>query len=54
MVVAVLCELGGRLVGQKPEECAINQKYMQYVLNDMYFDIERVRLVFFYIIISCY
>ena len=54
MVVAVLCELGGRLVGQKPEECAINQKYMQYVLNDMYFDIERVRLHVLYIINGCY
>jgi sterol-4alpha-carboxylate 3-dehydrogenase (decarboxylating) len=42
MLVAGLCELGGRLVGKRPDDCAINRKYMQYVLNDMYFDIERV------------
>ncbi|GAA5935767.1 uncharacterized protein JCM15063_001799 [Sporobolomyces koalae] len=43
MVVARVCELAGALVGKRPEQCAINQKYMQYVLNDMYFDIERAR-----------
>ncbi|GAA5947653.1 hypothetical protein JCM3765_001020 [Sporobolomyces pararoseus] len=43
MLVAGMCELAGRIVGKRPEECAINRKYMQYVLNDMYFDIERAR-----------
>ncbi|GAA5898397.1 uncharacterized protein JCM6883_001011 [Sporobolomyces salmoneus] len=43
MMVAGLCELAGRVVGKRPEECGINRKYMQYVLNDMYFDIERAR-----------
>ncbi|GAA5978517.1 hypothetical protein JCM5350_003128 [Sporobolomyces pararoseus] len=43
MLVAGMCELAGRVVGKRPEECGINRKYMQYVLNDMYFDIERAR-----------
>lgn len=42
MLVAGVCELAGRVVGKRPEDCGINRKYMQYVLNDMYFDIERV------------
>lgn len=44
MLVATLCEWAGRLIGKRPEECAVNRKYMQYVLNDMYFDIERVSI----------
>ncbi|GAA5825976.1 hypothetical protein JCM10212_002484 [Sporobolomyces blumeae] len=43
MAVASVCELAGRVVGKRPEECSINTKYMQYVLNDMYFDLERAR-----------
>ncbi|GAA5881303.1 hypothetical protein JCM16303_000119 [Sporobolomyces ruberrimus] len=43
MLVAGVCELVGRIVGKRPEDCGINRKYMQYVLNDMYFDIERAR-----------
>ncbi|GAA6005958.1 hypothetical protein JCM11491_004072 [Sporobolomyces phaffii] len=43
MLVAGACELAGRAVGKRPEDCSINRKYMQYVLNDMYFDIERAR-----------
>jgi sterol-4alpha-carboxylate 3-dehydrogenase (decarboxylating) len=44
MVYASVCELIGKVQGKRPEECGVNRKYMAYVLADMYFDIERVRL----------
>ncbi|GAA5861775.1 hypothetical protein JCM1840_005263 [Sporobolomyces johnsonii] len=43
MAIAGACEWAGWVVGKRPDECGINRKYMQYVLSDMYFDIERAR-----------
>ncbi|CEQ42799.1 SPOSA6832_04667 [Sporobolomyces salmonicolor] len=43
MAIAGACEWAGWVVGKRPEECGINRKHMQYVLSDMYFDIERAR-----------
>lgn len=45
MVYATVCEVVGWVQGRKPAECAVNRGYMAYVLADLYFDIERVRLV---------
>lgn len=44
MLFATLSEWAGWCVGKRPEECAVNRAYMQYVLYDLYMDIERVRL----------
>ncbi|KAL7337280.1 hypothetical protein BJY59DRAFT_704599 [Rhodotorula toruloides] len=43
MLYATLCEWAGWCVGKRPEECAVNRAYMQYVLHDLYMDIERAR-----------
>lgn len=43
MLYAQLSETIGRFQGKKPEDCAVPTAHMQYVLHDLYFDIERVR-----------
>ena len=43
MLYAAACEWVGWARGKRPEECGVNRAYMAYVLDDMYFDIERVR-----------
>ncbi|GAA5954236.1 hypothetical protein JCM10213_003353 [Rhodosporidiobolus nylandii] len=48
MVFAALSEWVGAAMGKRPEECGVNRKYMAYVLEDMYFDIERARRVLGY------
>lgn len=42
MLYASLSETIGWFQGKKPEDCAVPKAYMQYVLHDLYFDIERV------------
>ncbi|GAA5838155.1 hypothetical protein JCM11251_004726 [Rhodosporidiobolus azoricus] len=48
MLFATLAEWAGALQGKKPIECGVNRAYMQYVLKDMYFDIERARRILGY------
>ncbi|GAA5889861.1 hypothetical protein JCM6882_004344 [Rhodosporidiobolus microsporus] len=48
MLFATLAEWAGALQGKKPLECGVNRAYMQYVLKDMYFDIERARRILGY------
>ncbi|GAA5945915.1 hypothetical protein JCM3775_004442 [Rhodotorula graminis] len=43
MLYAAGCEWVGWARGKRPEECGVNRAYMAYVLDDMYFDIERAR-----------
>ncbi|GAA6024781.1 hypothetical protein JCM10207_005584 [Rhodosporidiobolus poonsookiae] len=43
MFFATLSEWAGWLQGKRPLECGVNRAYMQFVLVDMYCDIERAR-----------
>ncbi|GAA5868043.1 hypothetical protein JCM3774_001579 [Rhodotorula dairenensis] len=43
MMYASLSETIGWFQGKRPEDCAVPKAYMQHVLHDMYFDIERAR-----------
>ncbi|GAA5982070.1 hypothetical protein JCM11641_004315 [Rhodosporidiobolus odoratus] len=48
MFFATMAEAYARVVGREPEEMGVTKKYMAYVLEDMYFDIERARRVLGY------
>ncbi|GAA5889920.1 hypothetical protein JCM6882_004366 [Rhodosporidiobolus microsporus] len=48
MLFATLAEWVCALQGKKTLECGVNRAYMQYVLQNMSFDIERARRILGY------